>query len=192
MVVMEKTPTETETETFAYERSYTAKNGKQITLRPAQSDDASAIIKRIKRVVNEGGYLEEEPDSIATTREEAETIREMKEQGSMYTVAVLDGEVVGVAQLKRGQLNMNAHVADFRIWVGPNYRGLGIGKQLMQYSIDWAEAHGLEKISLDVFSNNQLAVEMYKRYGFEVEGTRVRHFVIDGEYVDEIFMSKFL
>ncbi|MBO8164397.1 MAG: GNAT family N-acetyltransferase [Brevibacillus sp.] len=188
MAVMEKP----RAATFSYERSYSAKNGKQITLRPAQPDDAESIIKRMKRVVNEGGYLEEEPDSLATARQEVQTILEMKEEGSMYTVAVLDDEVVGAAQLKRGQLQMNAHVATLRIWVGPNYRGLGIGKELMRYAIDWAEAHGLEKISLDVFSNNQRAVEMYKRYGFVVEGTRKKQFILNGEYVDEVLMSKFL
>ncbi|MBO8173229.1 MAG: GNAT family N-acetyltransferase [Bacillaceae bacterium] len=173
-------------------RSYTAKNGKQVTLRPARIEDAPSIIRRMGKVVREGEYLEEEEQTMADVREEERKIEKMRKKGSMYTVAVVDEEIVAAAELKRGALRMNRHTAEFRIWVGPLFRGMGIGKHLMIYTIDWAKKNGLKKISLDVFANNERAIDLYKRYGFVVEGRRRDHFFINGRYVDEIFMSKFL
>ncbi|HEU4965023.1 MAG TPA: GNAT family N-acetyltransferase [Bacilli bacterium] len=177
---------------FAYVQRYTAKNGQTVTLRPARPEDAPTLVKKIARVVREGSFLEEDESTLSTSREEAEEIRKMRREGSMYTVAVVDGEVVGAAMLKRGQLEMHRHTCDYRIWIGPNYRGLGIGKRFMLYSIDWARAHGLRKFCLDVFSNNERAIDLYKKYGFIVEGRRRDQYFLEGRYVDEIFMSLFL
>lgn len=177
---------------FQAEQRYKAKDGREVTLRPAAPEDAPGIIKRMARVVREGAYLQEDESTLKSVQEKAEQIRQYRREGSMYTVAVVDGEVVGAALLKRGQLKMHRHTCNYRIWIGPKYRGMGIGKKFMLYSIDWARAQGLRKFCLDVFSNNDRAIELYKKYGFVVEGRRREQFNLEGRYVDEIFMSLFL
>lgn len=177
---------------FQYEQSYVARDGRTVTLRPARPEDARAILKRMARVVREGIYLQEDEDTLASVREKEEEIRKSVRDNSMYTLAVVDGEVVGAAILKRGPLAMNRHTVNYRIWVGPKHRGLGIGKRFMRYSIAWCKAHGVRKFCLDVFSNNDRAIELYQRYGFVLEGRRKEQFYLEGKYVDEVFMSLFL
>lgn len=177
---------------FRERRIERAKDGRIVMIRPAKSTDAAEIARRMARVVKEGIYLEEEPDTLPTGKEKEEEIRRIREDGGMYAVAEVDGKIAGVALLRRGPLEMNRHVAKFRMWLIPGYRGLGLGKKLMEYIIDWARAHGVEKISLDVFSNNERAIRLYKKYGFRVEGRLKRQYVLEGRYVDEIFMGLFL
>jgi len=63
---------------------------------------------------------------------------------------------------------------------------------MLEYLIEWAKAAGFEKIQLEVFSTNQRAIALYRKYGFEIEGVPRRAFKILGEYVDGWFMGKFL
>jgi len=76
--------------------------------------------------------------------------------------------------------------------VRSDFRDIGIGKAMMDYMIDWAKKNGYEKISLSVFSTNKRAINLYKKFGFEIEGAKKREIKIDEEYVDEILMALFL
>ncbi|MCP1355175.1 GNAT family N-acetyltransferase [Aneurinibacillus migulanus] len=171
---------------------YRLKDRKVLVLRQALEEDAPQIIQRLHRVLDEGVYLEEEKETVNSTEEEAMLIRQMSEEGSMYTVAEIGDSIAGVAQIKRGQMEMNRHTGTFRIWLGPEFQGYGIGSKLMDYALQWAGHHGLKKVCLDVFADNERAIDMYKKYGFVVEGRRKEQFVLNDQRVDEVFMSKFI
>ncbi|MDA1761002.1 GNAT family N-acetyltransferase [Bacillus cereus] len=52
--------------------------------------------------------------------------------------------------------------------------GMGIGSKLLSHFIEWAkEQEGLEKICMDVFSNNERTINLYKRLGFKEEGRKI-------------------
>ena len=121
---------------FRERRIERAKDGRIVIIRPARTSDAAEITRRMARVVKEGIYLEEEPDTLPTGREQEKEIQKIREDGGLYAVAEVDGKIAGVAMLRRGPLEMNRHVAKFRMWLVPGYRGLGLGKRLMEYVID--------------------------------------------------------
>jgi RimJ/RimL family protein N-acetyltransferase len=177
---------------FRERRLFHTKDGEWVTLRPARASDAPEITKRMARVVKEGVYLEEDLDTMPNGEEHRKEIRSIHEDDGMYTVAEVNGKIAGVAILKRGSMEMNRHTAKFRTWLAPGFRGMGLGKKLMEYTIAWAKANGLEKINLDVFSNNQRAIRLYQKYGFRKEGHLRKQYVLEGEYVDEILMSLFI
>ncbi|OYD07183.1 GNAT family N-acetyltransferase [Paludifilum halophilum] len=178
---------------FHERQTHHTKDGHTVTIRPAESErDASEIRRRLARVVKEGVYLDETPDSLGDTGKKKDEIREIQKGGGMYTVVEVDGTIAGVALLRRGSKGISYHTAKFRTWLIPRYRGMGLGKKLMNYSIDWARANGIEKVNLDVWSNNDRAIQLYKKYGFRVEGRLRRQAILKGEYVDEVFMGLFL
>ncbi|MFT9848150.1 GNAT family N-acetyltransferase [Aneurinibacillus sp. REN35] len=171
---------------------YRLKNNKTMILRQAMEEDARHIIHRLHRVLDDGIYLEEEKETMNSAEEEAALIGRMKQEGSLYAVAEFGEVIAGVAQIKRGTLEMNRHIGTFRIWLGPEFQGYGIGSKLMDYALQWAEHQKLEKVCLDVFADNERAIEMYKKYGFVIEGRRKAQFILDDKHVDEVFMSKFM
>ncbi len=74
----------------------------------------------------------------------------------------------------------------------PEFRGQGIGSQLLQKVIEHAKSFGLEKIELNVYSSNVSAIGLYKKFGFEQEGLIKKYRKLDGQYFDCLSMGKFL
>ncbi|TMW74109.1 GNAT family N-acetyltransferase [Alteribacter natronophilus] len=161
-----------------------------VTLRPAVPDDAFDIITNVEEIIQKGRYIQKE--KVRTVEEEQAFIKEMKEKNNMYTVVEIDGSVYGLARLLRGDLKMKRHTALFRTWLAVPAQGKGLGKKLMEYTLDWGKRNGLYKICLTVFAKNEVAVKLYERFGFVVEGVQKDQIYIDHEYDDEIFMAYFI
>lgn len=54
----------------------------------------------------------------------------------------------------------------FLIFVMPNHRSQGIGTFLLQKAQEWAIKRGDRKIGLQVFAQNQTAINLYHKLGF--------------------------
>jgi ribosomal protein S18 acetylase RimI-like enzyme len=67
------------------------------------------------------------------------------------------------------------------------YRGQGIGTKLLQNVVEEAKAHGCHKIILET-DERLRAVDLYKKFGFEIEATLKNHYAKRGA----ILMSKFI
>lgn len=178
--------------TIVDRRTYQTKDGHRIVLRPASDKDAPELKSRLARVIQEEVYLDEAQDSLPDIQETQHEIREIQRDKGMYTVVEVDGKIAGAALLRRGSRDKSFHTAKFRTWLTPGYRGMGLGKKLMAYTIDWARRNRVEKIVLDVWSTNNRAIRLYKRYGFQIEGRLRRQAILKGNYVDEVFMALFL
>ena len=61
----------------------------------------------------------------------------------------------------------------------------------MQACLDLADNWlNLERLELEVYADNEAAISLYKRFGFEHEGTLRKHAFRDGVYVDSIMMGR--
>jgi RimJ/RimL family protein N-acetyltransferase len=70
--------------------------------------------------------------------------------------------------------------------------GKGIGAGLLRQARDWAGRHGLHRLELTVMAHNHRAADLYKRMGFSVEGRRAECLLVDGRFVDELYMAALL
>jgi ribosomal-protein-alanine N-acetyltransferase len=78
-----------------------------------------------------------------------------------------------------------AHI--IAIGVRNGYRQLGIGEGLLIATIELAQIVNANVVTLEVRASNEIAQELYKKYGFRVVGRRRRYYSSDGE--DAIIMS---
>ena len=78
-----------------------------------------------------------------------------------------------------------AHI--IAIGVRDGYRRLGIGEGLLIATIELAQILNANVVTLEVRASNEIAQELYKKYGFQVVGRRPRYYSSDGE--DAIIMS---
>ena len=67
-----------------------------------------------------------------------------------------------------------AHRARFGISVLQEYWGMGIGRMLMDASIDCARQAGYTQLELEVVADNERAVSLYRCAGFEEYGRNPR------------------
>jgi len=109
----------------------------------------------------------------------AETLREfgfepdpeldhdLDDPGATYTalwVAVDGDEVVGSVALR--DLGDGA-VQLKRMYLRPDRRGHGLGKQLLALALDWARANGMRSVRLDTSERMVAAQRLYEANGFE-------------------------
>ena len=78
-----------------------------------------------------------------------------------------------------------AHI--IAIGVRNGYRQLGIGEGLLIATIELAQILNANIVTLEVRASNMIAQELYKKYGFQVTGRRLKYYSSDGE--DAIIMS---
>jgi RimJ/RimL family protein N-acetyltransferase len=170
-------------------KQYLLKDGREVTVREADEDDAGAIKNIVNSVASEKYYVVPE-----RSREDwDEAIREIKKRKGLITVAQVDEKTVGMAHLVPGKFEKNKHVGFLGISILKEFRRMGIGRAMMNYTMEWAKKQReLEKISLTVFSTNETAIDLYRKFGFEIEGVTKGQYKIEGKYIDETIMGKFL
>jgi ribosomal-protein-alanine N-acetyltransferase len=78
-----------------------------------------------------------------------------------------------------------AHI--IAIGVRNGYRQLGIGEGLLIATIELVQILNANVVTLEVRASNVIAQELYKKYGFQVSGRRLKYYSSDGE--DAIIMS---
>jgi len=90
---------------------------------------------------------------------------------------------VGIASIENGEIGM-AILKDFQ--------GAGLGKTLMVALLDWAEMVNLEKVWLDVQTDNLVATHLYDKFEFEKVGSEVNLTLPNGRVTKLQRMVKFL
>jgi putative acetyltransferase len=109
----------------------------------------------------------------------------------LHLVAERDGELVGSAGLHPMPQLRRRHAALLGISVARSAQRQGVGTALMQalcrYADEWAQ---ILRIELTVFADNAAAIALYRRHGFEVEGTLRGYALRQGVYEDVLSMAR--
>ncbi|WP_240982644.1 GNAT family N-acetyltransferase [Streptomyces sp. S3(2020)] len=111
-----------------------------------------------------------------------------------HLVAELDGVLVGYIRLGfPTPLACNAHVRQIQgLVVAEEARGAGVGRALLRAVQEEARKLGARRITLRVLGHNAPARKLYESEGFTVEGVLPEEFLLDGAYVDDVFMGRSL
>src|SRR5688500_18839971 len=92
---------------------------------------------------------------------------------SIFLVAEINNEIIFTAVISVGKNKAISHVGVLGINLKKEWRGKGIGSQLLTKIIDWAKDSGvLKRVELFVFASNQPAITLYEKFGFTTEGRR--------------------
>jgi len=110
-------------------------------------------------------------------------------KGYPQFVAVASGEVVGWCDVIPKSQPIHAHSGVLGMGLLPLFRGYGYGAALIQATLSEARRVGLVRFELTVHADNERAIALYKRVGFEKEGTMKCAALIDGNYKDLILMA---
>jgi L-phenylalanine/L-methionine N-acetyltransferase len=71
-------------------------------------------------------------------------------------------------------------------------QGQGVGSALMTALCDYADRWlNTLRIELTVYTDNEVALRLYRRFGFEIEGRFKGYAMRDGRYVDAYAMARF-
>ncbi len=159
-----------------------------VSVRHAEPDDAQAIHRILCGPQATAGTLQLPLQSVEGVRKRffSET-----PEGLYHLVACVDEEVVGHLGLETFTRPRRRHVGEIGMAVRDDWQGQGVGTALMEAALDLADNWlNLTRIELSVYTDNAAAVALYKKFGFEIEGTHRRYAFRNGEYVDAYSMAR--
>jgi len=175
---------------------YTLKNGTTVIIRPPKVEDAEGLISLIRTADTETLFLARNPGEFQVTVDKEKRIITdvLEDSDRTWFVAEYEGKVIGqcsvglVLSYKRYR-----HRAGVAFVLLKEYCDFGIGGKMMEECLKWCKEHNIKQVELDVISNNERAIKMYKGFGFNIVGTipNALHYEND-TYVDEYLMVKSL
>ncbi len=158
-------------------------------IRKATGEDFAAIWRIFHEIIVAGDtYANDETMT-------AEQAREMWLGAHVYpVVATIDGEVVGAYKLLPNAPGRGAHVANGSYIIDAAYRGRGVGRLLVEHSLQAARQLGYKAIQFNfVISTNVGAVKLYESLGFRILATLPKAFCHrELGYVDAYVMHRSL
>ena len=156
----------------------------QIEIREASPEDAAAILDYYKIVGGETHNLSfgSEGKPISLEEEKVYLADLLAAKRSVAYLALLAGEIIAKASISNFSRERLKHKAYVAISVKRDYWGVGIGTLLMEKLITFAQKAGLELLTLDVLSENQRAISIYEKLGFERYGRLEKSNLIEGKY----------
>jgi L-amino acid N-acyltransferase YncA len=153
-------------------------------IRPMRTDDWPAV-----RTIYEQGIA----TRLATFETEAPAWEawDTAHLAEPRLVAEEDGEVLGWAALSPvSRRACYAGVAEESVYIAESARGQGVGRALLGQLCAEAEAAGIWTIQTSIFPENVASIELHRRCGFRVVGTRERIGQLDGAWRDTVLMER--
>lgn len=158
-----------------------------LVIRRAEPKDAEGIAETFRARGASAGTLQNPYPSIASWQERLAT-----DAASNYIfVAVADGDIVGNCGLHGNKNPRRQHAWSLGMSVRDDWQHKGVGTGLMNTMIDLADNWlGALRLELTVYVDNAIAVALYKKFGFVMEGTHRAFALRDGQFVDAFVMAR--
>lgn len=165
-----------------------------ITIREAGPEDATALIAYIQAIADE-------PDTNIglspgefnpSLEEEIAHLEQYAAADNCLHLIALDGDkIIGSLNWGGNQRLAFRHVVHLGISVAEDWRGKGVGNQLLAAGIAWAEANpAIRRLTLEVAARNTAAIALYRKFGFEEEGILRGAFFRNGQDWDVLVMGR--
>lgn len=150
--------------------------------------DAKDFYDCLKIIDSETDFMMFELDERVWNEEKI--IKNLKDENNLILGVVEDGKIVGFLSANRGAFRRIKHTAYVVIGIQKNYCNKKIGTKLFQKLDEWAIQNEIIRLELTVECENKLAIRLYEKSGFAIEGIKKKTMYVNGKYVDEYMMSK--
>ncbi len=161
-------------------------------IRPAEISDARGInaLRRMPGVMENILGIPSEP-----LKRSEEYLAGIDSNNHQFVAVIKNDDgtdlVIGTAGLNVSPRPRNRHTATIGIMVHKDYQEKQVGTALMQAVLDVADNWlMLVRVELTVFVDNERAIHLYEKLGFEKEGIVRKAAIRNGEYTDEYLMSR--
>ena len=165
-----------------------------VVIRQIKENDAEEFLNLCKKIDAETEFMMFEPGERPTTIEEqTNEIKDMlSTDNQTIFIAEKDDQLIGYLTAYGGRYNRNRHNAYIITGILQSFTSQGIGTKLFEELEGWAKKNKINRLELTVMAHNELAIALYTKMGFEIEGKKKQSLFINGSYVDEYCIAKLL
>lgn len=136
-----------------------------VQIRPIQLNDNAGIAQVIRTTLEEFGA--NKPGTVYFDNSTNRLFELFQVLGAIYHVAVLDGEIVGGGGIYPTEGLPTDTCELVKMYVLKKVRGIGLGRALIQKSLDYAKEAGYKNVYLETMPELQQALATYQKFGFE-------------------------
>lgn len=136
-----------------------------VQIRPIQLNDNPGIAQVIRTTLEEFGA--NKPGTVYFDNSTDHLFELFQVLGAIYHVAVLDGEIVGGGGIYPTEGLPTDTCELVKMYVLKKVRGIGLGRALIQKSLDYAKEAGYKNVYLETMPELQQALATYQKFGFE-------------------------
>ncbi|MCM8759629.1 MAG: GNAT family N-acetyltransferase [Candidatus Omnitrophica bacterium] len=98
-------------------------------------------------------------------RKTAENLCSEKKKNVLRYVLIIDDKIAGYGFL----WDLHRDFPSLGICISDDFHGKGLGKILLDYLINFAKSKNKKGLCLTVYNDNEKALNLYKKVGFEIE-----------------------
>ncbi|RUM08262.1 GNAT family N-acetyltransferase [Rhizobium chutanense] len=156
-----------------------------VVVRAVRLSDAEEITDLINLPGYRAGTLRPPYQRIEEVRKHMEN----PSPGALNLVVTLNDKIVGNCGLNR-LTGRRQHVATIGMGVHDDFTGRGFGRILLGAMVDADDWLDVKRLELTVYTDNEAAIRLYEKFGFEKEGLLRSFGYRAGEYVDAYSMAR--
>lgn len=165
------------------------KNGRAVQVREFQMEDKEKLIEMYESLSDEAVRWGMPPYN----RERLERGWLSNLQNITAIVAFYNDKIVGHAQIFKFPHPRRRGTCDLLIYLHQDFHNVGLGTKMLTKLLELAEKEKLHRIELSVIVDNKQAINLYKKFGFKVEGVKKDAYLGEDEkYHDELVMGLIL
>jgi ribosomal protein S18 acetylase RimI-like enzyme len=171
-----------------YPKTVSLKSGVNLSLRPLVSTDDKALSAFLKALPGDDLlFLKERISDLKVIRRWCAAIDHGR---TLHLLAFADKKLVGLARLNQDLGGWKRHIGRLNVHTLPEYRGKGIGRNLIHEMIGIARQSGLMWLEAEFFDKQEAAIKMFGLLGFS-NMSRLPDYVKDTQSVthDYILMG---
>jgi RimJ/RimL family protein N-acetyltransferase len=158
-----------------------------ITTRSSTPEDAEAVAACIDAVSRERRYLGN--TSGFSAEQTRAFISSLSDSGGIQIVVVAGAKIVGWCDVTPVPFEGMRHVGRLGMGLLPPFRGKGLGRRLVREALSHVFGKALNRVELEVFASNKVAIGLYEREGFVIEGRKRLARFLDGVWDDLLIMG---
>ena len=169
----------------------------EVEIRSVRVDDAKESVLYFRKLASECKYTLMEPEDIEVNRDSIEREKNFLKEiinnpNSLYLIVGHRGQIVGQITVTKHKQIKTRHAATCGISLRKDFRCMGLGTFLMDKAIQWCKENEVLKLESSLFSTNKVAQNLFRKFGFGVEGVLKRHINYKGKYIDYLQMGRWL
>lgn len=135
-----------------------------IQYRLIEKKDNKAIAELIRSVFREFGVVR--PGTVYFDPTTDDLYALFRKKGSIYWIAEDEGKIIGGCGIFPTENLPDGCVELVKLYLDPGYRNQGIGRKLLEMSLESARQMGYSQIYLESLPELERAVSLYKKAGF--------------------------